>query len=212
MRMRLKWMLAAWACCATPALAQSGANVTLQLPNFSIFGVQTTVVVPDSGPAPLARDRMVRAGRNQFGGLPPQRAIGRERRDAIASVTAKIHDADAADRAVRQQARADRPPAAASAAQLPSVPAVGQLQSVAEIKRRRALEAAQNRQQALAHLDKAREARRDGKPAIAAIYYTMAAKHAAPDLKRQIEAEARTVSQKPPRVANQPSPLRPEGG
>ena len=90
---------------ARAALAQ---NVTIQLPSFHAFGVDTTVLAPDSGPSPLARERQARYGRITAGGLTPQRAIGIERRDAMAAATAKVHDPQEADRQLLDAARARR--------------------------------------------------------------------------------------------------------
>ena len=79
MRMTARLFAAVAVLGASPVLAQSGisgANVTIQLPNFTVFGVNTTVLVPDSGPSPLARHRQTRYSRAMYGRFHPQRAIG----------------------------------------------------------------------------------------------------------------------------------------
>lgn len=52
---------------AAPVWAQNGIPVTIQLPSISTFGVQTTVVVPDSGRGYLGGIRRVREGRTEAG-------------------------------------------------------------------------------------------------------------------------------------------------
>ena len=137
---------------SAPASAQ-----VIQLPSFHSFSIDTTVVVPDSGPAPLADQRTARTGRSQAGGLPGARATGRDRQHAGASLRAQIQDPLTAERDLAEQARASRAvaqrlgtsrsgtnaarvPAASSrvAAVDPAVP------SVAEIKRARAAQHAKS--------------------------------------------------------------------
>ena len=98
-------------CCTmfcTPALAQSGANVSVQLPNFSTFGVNTSVLVPDSGPSPLARERQAFYSRFTPGGLNASRSVGIQRRDAMVAATVQIHDPQAADAELLRAAKARR--------------------------------------------------------------------------------------------------------
>jgi hypothetical protein len=136
---------------SAPASAQ-----VIQLPSFHSFSVDTTVVVPDSGPAPLADQRTARTGRSQAGGLPGARAIGRDRQRAGANVQAQIHDPLTAEGDLAEQARASRaiaqrlgtsrsetiaPRQGGASSRIAAVdPAVP---SVAEIKRARAAQHAQ---------------------------------------------------------------------
>ena len=199
MRMTAHLIAAVAALGASPALAQSGisgANITIQLPNFTVFGVNTTVLVPDSGPAPLARHRQARYSRAMYGRFHPQRAIGAQRGAAIASATAKIHDPQAVDEIILRAARARRTNwvrGSTSRFDRRPRPAGPGLQSVADIERQWALESAADNREALALVGKARQLQADGKSGVAAIYYGMAAKKATGHLKRDIEGEARAA-------------------
>jgi hypothetical protein len=194
------WMVAACvALFAARAAAQtnaSGANITLQLPNFTVFGVNTMVLAPDSGPSPLAAERQARYSRAMYGPSNPQRAIGAQRGAAMAAVTAQIHDARADDEAILRAARARRTNwSRGSTSQLDRRGAAssGGLQSIAQIERERALKSAAEEREALALLEKARQAKAAGKSSVAAIYYGMSAKKAAGQLKTQIEGEWREL-------------------
>ncbi|MEX0677356.1 MAG: hypothetical protein WD063_09790 [Pirellulales bacterium] len=184
---------------ASTALAQSGAsgaNVTIQLPNFSVFGVNTTVLVPDSGPSPLARERQAQYSRAMYGRFHPQRAIGAARQAAVASATAQIHDPRAADEIILRAARARRTNwvrGSTSPFDRRAQPAGRGLQSVADIERQRALESAADRREALSLLENARQARDAGKGGVAAIYYRMAANKATGELQQDIRRETRTL-------------------
>ena len=196
---------------AVPAWAQSGvsgANVTIQLPNFSVFGVNTTVLVPDSGPSPLAAQRQARYSRSMYRGFNPLRAFGAQRRAAVAAATAKIHDPQAADEAILRAARARRTNwVRGSTSRLDrrqGPPAGRGLQSVADIERRRAGQSAADNRQALSLAEKARQANAGGKSGVAIIYYGMAAKKATGQLKADIEHEVRELKAQPPRRAAKP--------
>ena len=179
---------------ATKALAQTGANVTIQLPNVSTFGVNTTVLVPDSGPSPFARQRQARYSRAMYGVLPRQGAIGLNSTASAASITAQIHDQRATDEAILRAARARRThwvrgssPSRFESALAPTGP---RLQSVAEIERKRAQQQADAQEESLQLVERARGAHLAGKSGVAAIYYGMAARRATGELKRAIETEA----------------------
>ena len=97
-----------------------GSNVAaqqvIQLPTYDIFGVSTTVVVPDGGSILLGG-----VNRSAYGsttrGVPglskvpganrlfTNRAIGRETSSTTASVTVQIHDFQAMDEALLAEAR-----------------------------------------------------------------------------------------------------------
>lgn len=195
------------------ALAQdgnSGTNGILQLPSFSAFGVNTTVVVPDSGPSPLARQRQAYYSRFTPGGIAAGRGVGIDRRDAGASVQAQVHDRLAADATVLANVRARRanitrksleqrvsrrPPAVENA-----------LKSVAEIKAERAAAAANNQQEARTLFERAKKARAAGKNNVADIYFGMAKRVATGDLMSEIDAAIRAAAEAPGR--DQPMPMR----
>ena len=185
---------------AGPLYAQSGANITLQLPSFHSFGVNTTVLVPDSGPSPLARERQAFYSRTMYGGgLFPQRALGVQRGSTGVQVNAQVHDARQADEQLLLGARArrtnwtrgstgaagDRTPEAVRPA----------LRSVADIERERAEQAVAAAREAAALLRRARLARDEGKPGVAAVYYGMAARRADETQRQQIETEAARLRQ-----------------
>lgn len=205
MRLMAQLLAALAATSAAQALAQSGANVTIQLPNFSVFGVNTSVLVPDSGPSPLARERQARYSRSMYrGGFNPQRAIGAQRRAAAASATAQIHDPQATDATILRAARSRRTNwlrGSTSKFDRPPPPSGAGLQSVADIVRQRALAEAADNREAQSLLDKARQASSDGKNGVAAIYYGMAAKKAAGQLHQDIESEARKLKAAAARAA-----------
>jgi hypothetical protein len=199
MRSTICWLAVLVALGSSRAIAQSnasGANVTLQLPNFTVFGVNTTVLAPDSGPSPLARERQARYSRAMYGRFNPQGAIGAQRSAAIASVTAQVHDARADDEAILRAARARRTNwIRGSTTQLErgsGTSGVG-LQSIADIERQRALKSSAEARETTSLLNKAREARAAGKNGVAAIYYNMAAKKATGELRQDIEGEAQEL-------------------
>jgi hypothetical protein len=132
------------------ASAASASAQVVQLPSFHSFSVDTTVVVPDSGPSAVASQRAARSSQSQLRGLPGSRAIGRDRQAAGAAVRAQVHDPEAAEGELSRRALAargtgertdmsGRPPVSASRADPSrSVAALDPaLPSVAEIKRAR---------------------------------------------------------------------------
>jgi hypothetical protein len=187
--------LVLWA--ASPAWAQSGAsgaNVTIQLPNFSTVGVNTSVLVPDSGPSPYARERQAFYSRVMYRGWRPQRAFGAQRNAAIASATAQVHDARAADEMLLRAARSRRTnwvrgSTPAEIARLPRA-ADPALASLSDIEARRGVLASAANREAAGLVEKARQAQAAGKGNVAAIYYDMAAKRATGELKARISDEA----------------------
>jgi hypothetical protein len=182
---------------AAPAAAQqgaSGANVTIQLPNFSAFGVNTTVLVPDSGPSPYARERQAAYSRAMYRGWHPQRAFGAQRSAAISSTTAQVHDPRAADEMLLRAARSRRTnwvrgSLGEQPGRLPQS-ADPRLASLSEIERRRAAASAAGNREAAQLVEKARQARAAGKSSVATIYYEMAARRASAALKTSIERES----------------------
>ena len=96
---------------ATCCQAQTGGNVTVQLPTFEYFGVSTTVVVPDRGSMYLGGVNRSSLGSSQFGPGLGNRAIGRASSAGGLSISATIIDHDEIDRALLAEAarrRGDR--------------------------------------------------------------------------------------------------------
>jgi hypothetical protein len=178
---------------AVTALAQ-----TIQLPSIHTFSVDTTVVVPDSGTGFIAGGKQARTSSSQFGGLPAGRAIGVDRQGAGMAVTAKIHDPEAADAALlneaqARRARTDAAPARKTGAGLALAPDDPGLHSVAELRRRQGAAAPGNQRETLEFIERARRASTAGKSAIADSYYRSASRQATGPLKQQIDAEWRRL-------------------
>ncbi len=72
------------------ASAASSFGQAVQLPSLSVFGVDTTVVVPDRAGAYLAGDRRASNSLSTFGGLPPNRGLGSSRLAAGAQVNGQM--------------------------------------------------------------------------------------------------------------------------
>jgi hypothetical protein len=164
---------------------------TIQLPSFSNVGVNTTVVVPDSGGAYAARDRRAGSGLDVFGGFPLARGWSVRRQTSGVGVTAQIHDQQAADRALLSRGAGDQ----ASPAQTPLAIAAGRavgdapLGSVSELAQRRAQQLADSEREALGLIEKARRAQAAGKASVAKVYYRMAAGAAQGELRDRIVDE-----------------------
>ncbi len=179
------------------ARAQSGADVTFQLPSFSATGVNTTVLVPDSGTSATAHQRQAAYQRSMYGGLTNQRSLGVDRRAAALRVTAQVHDPREAEAELLREARERRATWARGSVvpigrpQHVAADALPALRSVADLERERAERIAARAREAKDYLAQAREARRAGKSGVAAVYYGMAASRADAQLKPVIEAEAR---------------------
>lgn len=186
-------MLLVFVLAAGPALAQSGPNVTLQLPSFQSTGVNTTVVVPDRGAAPLARERQAAYGRSMYG---PRRqsAIGSGQVSGGMQVTAQIHDQRAAEAELLRDVRARRTNwqrGSLAGRDEPDRPTSNHpLQSIAEIRRRQGSAESARTTESLQLLAEARRARAEGKAGAAAVYYQMAARRASAAERAAITAEA----------------------
>ena len=180
------------------ASAAAGRAQTVQLPSFSSFGVDTTVVVPDRGAASLGRNSRMATGSTDVNGIPRQRAIGLNRQTGGQQVMAQIHDPREADAALLNQAggarAAGKDRAVPSAASVPRAGADPALGSVIELERRRADSRSAAQREAYAVFEKGRQAQAAGKNAVAAVYYRMAAKLADPALRKAIDAELRRMS------------------
>jgi len=177
----------------------------VQLPTFSVFTVQTTVSVPDSGGALLGGIGRGASG-STWRGLGPlkNRAQGANRMAGNASVSATIIDHDEIDRALlaaaarrgeavdsaatkasalsKSVARVDRSPSAANrtgsgAAALPD--------SVAAIREQNRMAAEERNQELADYFAKARKAEAEGKIAVAKVFYQMVARSASGEMQQQ---------------------------
>jgi hypothetical protein len=192
---------AAWLIPATATLAQQPRPAsTVQLPSFSFFSVSTAVSVPDSargyGRVYAGGTKYAADGRSEFGPpfLPGNRAIGSERAARGTFVSAQIHDLHEMDSLLlspeAREARAQRRATAAAAvatteraqsaverartgqAELGRAP----IRSVADIRRERESAAGAKEREALALVERGEQARADGKPGVARVFYQMAAR------------------------------------
>jgi hypothetical protein len=166
---------------------RAGAQV-LQLPSFNSFGVDTTVIVPDSGRARTGDVRRSSSGTNSFNGIPRNRALGLDRQAAGAHVMARIHDPQAADAALLKQAPGRRGADFGSSA-VPRAAADPLVGSVAEMEQRRAQQSAVPEREAESLFERGRQAQAAGKSSVAGVYYRMAARQASGPLRKRIEAE-----------------------
>jgi hypothetical protein len=176
---------------ATVASAQ-----TVQLPTFHQFGVSTTVSVPDRGSTSLGGMRRSATGSNQFGapGLPGNRSGGAGMQGGGVGVSVQIHDFDAMDQDLHQQAAGmrgsdprrgntigqefgRRNPANDSA-----VP------SLAEIRRRKAAQKS-SEDDVRSLMARGEEALADGRLGTAKIYFQMVARRAKGPLRDQAIAK-----------------------
>jgi hypothetical protein len=188
------WLLV----CATACAQSSGANITLQLPSFHQFGVDTTVIAPDGGSASLAGDRAAAVDSRRWNSLGPQRAAGIARQSVQTSVKAQIHDPQQAEAALHAAAARNASGRTASvwnggsptAARIASD---GSPASVAELSRRRDEQQLAGDRQARELFEKGRQAQQAGKPALASNYYRTSARQASPALRREIERHSRTL-------------------
>lgn len=178
----------------------SAAAQVIQLPSIHVFGVETTVVVPDRGSMPLAGDGYAARGSSRFGPLPTSRADGVESSARSLRASVQIHDRQAAEEALA--ARATGTPAVGAMAPRAGE-FVGDLQSIDEIRRQKAAKAGASEQQTRALIAKARVAQQAGKPAVADIYYRSALRQASQPIRRQIEAERATAQREIGRAATQ---------
>lgn len=183
-------------------LAMGGSLLaqTIQLPSFSNVGVNTTVIVPDSGGGVVARDRRASHGYSTFSGLPRTQGWGIRRQAGAIGVTAQIHDPAAADAALRAAARRNGGGNATDALTIGAGTAAGSAPpgSMQELAALRHQQVAETQRDAIQWLQKARDAHQAGKASVAKIYYRMAARQATGELHDSIVAEWEHVAGKPP--------------
>jgi hypothetical protein len=183
---------------ANPASAQF-----VELPSYSFFASDSSVLVPDRGGAFLGGVNRASSGSSQFGVpfFPPSRAFGRETSAGGVGVFAQIHDMQELDAAVLARARRQngRLTDGLGAAELQATPPAaeeqdaGGLASVEELRAREAATRAAIASEAEQLIERARQANASGKSGAARIYLQMAAKRANEPLKSQILAELRSL-------------------
>ncbi|HEV3136493.1 MAG TPA: hypothetical protein VGZ26_01290 [Pirellulales bacterium] len=184
--------------------AASGSAQTIQLPSFTSFSVDTTVLVPDSGRAATAGTKRASSASSNFGGFPKQRAAGVNRQAAGMSVLAKIHDPFEVDTAFLQQAAARHATAnddGAAARTAPAPPSGGArlagdpgLRSVAEIERQRTNKSVAQQHEAFALYEKGRQAQAVGKAGVAIVFFRSASHRATGTLKQEIDADLKALN------------------
>jgi len=201
MRCRSAWLpLALLVAGAEAALGQATA---VQLPTYSFFSTNSTVVVPDRGSVYLGGIKRAASGRSEFGVplLPLRnRAFGLERSASGASVSVFIHDFDAMDEYLLSRPTPSLPngyrPAAAATVRgraeatgvAAKVEAVSPAASVAALRARHERQTEARFAEAEEFLRRGREAEAAGKGNVARIYYEMAARRAAGPLRSEVLA------------------------
>lgn len=187
----------------SPVMALNGISplaTTVQLPEYSMFGVNTSVSVPDSGGAFLGGVNRGQMGANQNGPLPSNRSSGASRSATGASVKASVHDFAAMDEQLlggNGSVAKSAPPAAKDTSS-----AARAVASVAEARRQHEAEQSAGDDASQQYLAKARQAEEDGKLNLAKAYYQLALHHTDGDQKSHIAAKlqelktGRTVARK----------------
>jgi hypothetical protein len=197
-------------------VAQSLPATTVQLPTFSVFSVQTTVSVPDSGDASLGGIQRGFDSSIQRGLSPLRnRAMASSRAASGVSISATIIDHDEIDRALlaaaakrgeavdlatpqavalsksvaRSEPRSSTVGSPASAIPLPD--------SLAAIRQRNAAATAERSSELADYFAQARQAERDGKLAMAKVYYQIVARRDNGSLKQQAEERLIALGAKP---------------
>lgn len=184
-------------CSAPQAAAQ-----TIQLPSYSTFSIDTSVVVPDSGPGPLARDRRASTSAMSAYGIGPARAIGVQRAASGASVVGQIHDPQEAEAALKANRGANGAGSVGAAPrQSPLAPKATNagLQSVKSLEQQHNAKQASKDREAESMIARAKAAEAEGKTSLAITYLRTAAGEASPALKAAIDrdiARLRAATQK----------------
>ena len=170
---------------AQPALAQ-----VVQLPTFSVFSIQTSVMAPDRGAAYLGGARAYSTGRTAFSpaAVLGNSSFGQAAVAAGLAASATILDQDAMDRAVLAAAGGQN----ASPAISPPRPYVADFAtpanhaargfSLADAERMRDADVSARQNEAIDYVARARRAEADGKTSVAITYYQMAGRRASGEL------------------------------
>jgi hypothetical protein len=182
---------------------------TVQLPTFSMFGVDTTVSVPDGGSAYLGGVDRASSGGNQFGGpMAPfgNRSIGSQQSASSMRVSAYIHDFQAMDEQLLNQPTAFNrgltPPQTQVARAIgqrvnsaQAAPAGQPAADVAGLRAQRLQEEQARSQESAGLLDRGQAAEAAGKLSVARLYYQMAYRKAEGDAKVQALGRLQALSQ-----------------
>jgi hypothetical protein len=176
--------------CATVALAwlasPLGAQITVQQPVVQSFGASTTVSVPDRGRAHIASVNSGAWSRSITGPLPSGYATGRELQGRSMSASVFIHDLREMDDALLATARSAPPADDVWSQRLAERRGAQPLPAIAN-----QIPPARHRAAELEAL--ARRAEDRGKPAVALVYWRMAAKEgSAPAQSKLAEAGSST--------------------
>ena len=184
-----------------PMVAVGPGATTVQLPTFRTFGVSTSVAVPDQGTTTLGGVDRAADGQNQQGlpGSAKNSGIGSSRGANHTQVSATIHDFQKADQALLGAG------AGVSAIQRkePTVQALAAAQgstagqaapSVNVARRLHAVEQDAENADARQWFERGQAAERDAEPAVAKIYYQMAARRATGEFKESVLARLLVIA------------------
>lgn len=162
---------------------------TLQLPTFSSFSVETSVLVPDRGSALMGGTRRSSSGSSQSGPLRGSQSRGSSAAAGGIDVSAFVHDFEAMDQAVLAKAAQKRGEQTRENPNFPAARSGERLSSVADIRRRQVQGTGQEADDSGGYLNRARAAVADGKPNVARVYFQMAERRAQGSAKADIQAE-----------------------
>lgn len=201
MRKRIFGLAAAWMMWDSgPVMAQQAS--TVQLPSFSYFSVDTTVSAPDRGGMSLGGVRRSSTGSTAFGpGFGPRsRAFGRQASASTVTVHAAVHDFDAMDQQLLEQAKRSyarsksaRPAGRSASSSAESAPTG----SLAEARRQRAADVDAEQKQVLDYMTQAERANARGKPQVAKVLYQMAERRASGELKAKARQKLAALKNAP---------------
>ena len=185
---------------ATTASAQA---TTVQLPTFSFFTVNTTVLVPDGGSAYMGGIGRAASGSTSrgipgLGGRPfANTATAGSTSAGGISVSAQIHDMEAMDQALLNQGVASRPDAAQlfAARKAAGVARNAAPQSLADIRQEQAAAAQATSDEAREYYDKGNVAYENGKFGVAKIYWQMSVRRADGELLQLAQAKLKAVTE-----------------
>ena len=161
--------------------ARGVRSQTVQLPTFQQFALGTTVVVPDRGGMSLGGSRSSASGASRFGapGLRGNRATGSAVQAGGMSASVQIHDFQAMDQALLEQAATLRAVRGDQSS----------LRSLADIRREKASAAKPPVDDAHALIARADQASAAGRIGAAKIYLQMAARRATGALQKEAVAK-----------------------
>ncbi|QGJ72062.1 Hypothetical protein PBC10988_37770 [Planctomycetales bacterium 10988] len=184
----------------TPAAAQVlNPNISLQLPTYRFFTVQTNVVVPDSGGAYLGGIRRSSNGSTAFHPSmlgPGVRGRGQNRQAGGMQVEATIIDHQELDRQLLAETNdREMPEKEARSLKMQATRSSSEsLTSVSAIEAKIAAEAKEKQQKAWQDYQRGLAALDQGKPKVAKIYWQMALRRAEGTLKNQIQRELASLA------------------